>query len=439
MARRPEGHTDLPAVPGQAPRTFVDQLAQAWRTSPSTLWIGAGVVGLYQLVLWTGPLASRAELHSWGWLGVNLGVLVVLVARRRFPLATVALLTAVATGTEIITGAAGFAIPFVVAVYTLVTTASPVRIGAGLTACSAYCALLALVAPFPAANRVLPFVVITAAVVGTGFGSRSRRQTLERRDAALAARATEQLLAEQRDAARRQARIATELHDSVGHNLTAIIALTEGLQGLTGDPDLDEAIATVNSLARDGLNDTRRAVAAILPGDRAEPRPRPRGWDAIGDLLAGVRATGLAVALTETGRRPDDEALGVLVHTVVREALTNTMRHATGATRVVISLDHRPARTELTVSDDGRTAEAPLASSSAGSGQSPLVSSSAGPADPRPEDLAESPLASGSASGGHGLQGMSTAVAEAGGSVSAGPGPAGWVVRATLPHTSEEA
>ena len=34
------------------------------------------------------------------------------------------------------------------------------------------------------------------------------------------------------------------------------------------------------------------------------------GWDQLEDLLTTVRATGISAALTETGRRPRDTAVG---------------------------------------------------------------------------------------------------------------------------------
>ncbi|VEI18943.1 sensor histidine kinase [Actinomyces viscosus] len=162
----------------------------------------------------------------------------------------------------------------------------------------------------------------------------------------------------QRDAARYQARAAAELHDSVGHSLTAIIALSEGLHGAGGSPDVNEAIDLVNSLARDGLADTRSAVASLQSspdildyfGSGVVTASNPvvvtdaRGWDQLENLLTTVRATGISAALTETGLRPSstvaERAIGELVYIVVREALTNVMRHAEGATRVVVSLDH---------------------------------------------------------------------------------------------------
>jgi len=220
--------------------------------------------------------------------------------------------------------------------------------------------------------------------------------------------------------------VAAELHDSVGHSLTAIIALSEGLHGASGNPDVDEAIDLVNSLARDGLADTRSAVAslqsspAILDdvgsGTLADSRPMiasgAHGWDQLEDLLTTVRATGISTALTETGRRPSDtamgRALGELVYIVVREALTNVMRHAEGATRVVIALDHTGSATRITVSDDGQvTAQA------------------------------DSSQDSHEPSTGHGLTNLASVIRERGGAFDVGPsiapGAGGWVLRAVVP------
>ena len=220
----------------------------------------------------------------------------------------------------------------------------------------------------------------------------------------------------------------------MGHALTAIIALSEGMQGAGGSPQTDEAIDMMNALAREGLADTRRAVASLqtapgpspddaettdpLTGRVAESLQSPSGaagWDRLNDLLTTVRATGISAALTETGRRPLDasssQALGEVVYVVVREALTNVMRHAEGATRVVVSLDHDRAVTRVTVSDDGRATQPGSADGSPGSSQAPAA--------------------------GHGLANLAAAVGEHGGTLSAGPtadeGASGWVLRALVP------
>ena len=98
------------------------------------------------------------------------------------------------------------------------------------------------------------------------------------------------------------------------------------------------------------------------------------------------------------------QALGEVVYVVIREALTNVMRHAEGATRVVVSLDHDQSATRITVSDDGRGAP--------GSTQAPPTA-------------------------GHGLANLAATVGEHGGMLSAGPatdeGASGWVLHALVP------
>ena len=111
-----------------------------------------------------------------------------------------------------------------------------------------------------------------------------------------------------------------------------------------------------------------------------------------------MRATGLSATLTETGHRPESPATGALVYTVAREALTNAMRHADGASRVVLSLDHTVSATILTLTDDGR-----------------------------PALWEERPA-------GHGLANLTGLVHEHGGSLTAGPAPeGGWRVHAVIP------
>ena len=290
-------------------------------------------------------------------------------------------------------------------------------------------------AKWPQVSALSPGILILVLVLAVASISRSRREALEHGDAQLAAQSAEHRLVAQRDAARHQARVAAELHDSVGHALTAIIALSEGMQGAGGSPQTDEAIDMMNALAREGLADTRRAVASLqtAPGpspddaettdpltDRVSEGPQSpsgaAGWDRLDDLLTTVRATGISAALTETGRRPldavDSQALGEVVYVVVREALTNVMRHAEGATRVVVSLDHDQASTRITVSDDGRAAQPGHANGFPDSSQAP-------------------------AAAGHGLANMAAAVGGHGGTLSAGPttyeGASGWVVRALVP------
>jgi len=66
-------------IPARAPRTFLDQIAEAWRTRPAGAWIGAAASGFYQLLLWKLPMAGNAEVQTWHWAVANL----LLVPRHR--------------------------------------------------------------------------------------------------------------------------------------------------------------------------------------------------------------------------------------------------------------------------------------------------------------------------------------------------------------------
>ena len=364
----------------RVPRTRLDRIAEWYRASPMGTW---GVVIINALLQGAGIVLAFS-------LGFNVPMIkfvltavtgLSLIWRRRWPLMIVIVNNVALMIKMIKNDSAEFLLPLLVAVYTLIAIASIRQRLLGIAATMAFMFipyLASINGPLPGLMKErVPLsdfmqeagfliVVVTVASI-----TRSRRESLEHGDTQLASHAAEQQLVVQRDAARYQARVAAELHDSVGHSLTAIIALSEGLQGASGIPDVDEAIDLVNSLARDGLADTRNAVASLqsspallddygsgtVTSSRPEVVADVRGWDQLEDLLTTVRATGISAALTETGRRPRDtamgRALGELVYIVVREALTNVMRHAEGATRVVVSLDHTGSSTRITVSDDG--------------------------------------------------------------------------------------
>ena len=419
----------------RVPRTRLDRIAEWYRASPVGTWGVVVINALFQTAgigfafsLGTSTLALKCVLSVMTSLS--------LIWRRNWPLMIVISNNVALMMKMIKNNTPDFLLPLLVAVYTLIAIAS-VRdrlLGIAATVVFMFIPYLASFnGPLPGLMKErVPLsdfmqeagfliVVVTVASI-----TRSRRETLEHGDAQLASHAAEQQLVVQRDAARYQARVAADLHDSVGHSLTAIIALSEGLHGASGIPDVDEAIDLVNSLARDGLADTRNAVASLqsspallddygsgtVTSSRPEVVADVRGWDQLEDLLCTVRATGISAALTETGRRPSDtavgRALGELVYIVIREALTNVMRHAEGATRVVVSLDHTGSSTRVTVSDDGQVTV--HANSSQNSHEPPT---------------------------GHGLTNLASVIHERGGALEVGPsiapGSGGWVLRAVVP------
>lgn len=389
-----------------APRTFMDQVAGTWHTSSEPVWIGAGVIGLFQSFM-TYRLLDIKDAGSvlsvpW-WVTFTAISITSLLLRRRWPL-----VTAVTTGLVLLTAGlvlAGahsyYTFPMLMGIYALASRAGVFACCTGIGTAAA-CLIIpdALKGESKAGfvGGMIPSLFVLTAVVAVALTFRARRELLRHRDAELAARARQSQLTDQRDAARRQTRIAAELHDSVGHDLTAIIALSEGLRDTTGNAALEDAIETINTLAREGLADTRRAVNALHPASPADEflnATTTRTWDDLDPLLATARRTGLAVASTRTGTPPADPALAGLVFTIVREALTNVMRHAADATRVTVAIDHAPAATTITITDDGRAE---------------------GPGVP-----------------GHGLANLTRLVTSHGGTLTAGATADGWCLHAVLP------
>ncbi|MFG3488027.1 sensor histidine kinase [Streptomyces sp. NPDC094447] len=196
---------------------------------------------------------------------------------------------------------------------------------------------------------LLMLLALAAAAAGTG---------------ALLARAAPWLLgpgpADRLAAAERRAaaaesrnRLARELHDSVGHALSAVT-----LQAGAARRVLDGGDAADLAFVREALTaieeTTRRTVGeldwvlGVLRQDEdagAGAGPGP-GLDA---LEALVRGAGPTAALTVSGDlSPVPEALSRAAYRIVQEGLTNAARHA-GGEPVTVRLDARTEELEITV------------------------------------------------------------------------------------------
>jgi signal transduction histidine kinase len=127
-----------------------------------------------------------------------------------------------------------------------------------------------------------------------------------------------------------RAALGRELHDSVGHALTVVALQAGAARRLRATDPVAVAGArdAIERTARQALVELRRGFEA-LPGG-------------IDSLLDTVRAAGGDVTLTGPPPPPD---LAVVVHRVLQEALTNALRHASGAAVVVHLRDDGDAYT----------------------------------------------------------------------------------------------
>ena len=198
-------------------------------------------------------------------------------------------------------------------------------------------------------------------------------------------------------------RLAGELHDSLGHSLTAIVLHAAGAARVAAH---DVAAATtamtaVESAGRAALVQLENTIAAL----RAVDAPGAGGGgvgETLPDVVAEFRGLGLPVTVDRPAPELPDAVAGLVVR-VVREACANVVRHAArAATTVSVAVEARHCVV--------------------------LVRNEA-PPTPR------GPAVRGS---GHGLDLLRVAVDAVGGMLTAGPQPdGGFACRAVLPMPSD--
>lgn len=173
------------------------------------------------------------------------------------------------------------------------------------------------------------------------FRSWSQRRTLRREASELRGQAA---WLEQRT------NLARELHDVVGHHVTAMVVQAEAGQ-LSDDPAA--AMRTIADTGRTALGELDTLVTHLRDPDATVTVSAPPRLSDIDELLAApLRQFGLAV-LVQLDPAPGLDELGTLtVYRITQEALTNIARHA-GATAAWVELVRIGDRVRLRVSDDG--------------------------------------------------------------------------------------
>ncbi|MEV0697062.1 sensor histidine kinase [Saccharopolyspora sp. NPDC050389] len=187
-------------------------------------------------------------------------------------------------------------------------------------------------------------------------------------------------------------RIARDVHDVVGHNLS-LIAMKAAVANHLVDSHPEEgraALATIEWVSRSALADVRAVLGALRDSADASP---DSGFDG---LVENVRSAGVAVEFDESGLAEVPMAVRASAYRIAQEALTNVLRHAR-ATSCRLGLTAAAGVLTVSVVDDGKPPERP------------------GPP-------------------GQGLLGMRERVALHGGTIGIGPEPGGgFAVRARLP------
>jgi signal transduction histidine kinase len=193
-------------------------------------------------------------------------------------------------------------------------------------------------------------------------------------------------------------RIAREVHDVVAHSLSiTLLNLTVARHALQQDRDIDEALEALEDaerIGREAMADIRVAVGVLRTGP-ADPTPEPGVGD-IADLVEDFRRAGMTVHYDLDGvSQSVSAATGLGLYRIAQESLANVAKHAPAADADVrVRITDQLASVTVT-----NAASRPVVASMNGSG----------------------------------ISGMRQRAELLGGSLRAGPEPAGWLVEAQVP------
>lgn len=202
----------------------------------------------------------------------------------------------------------------------------------------------------------VPFALFMIGISATIVEATARREQtqallaeLEATNADLVAQATrirELSVSEER------ARMAREIHDSVGHHLTVInLQLQNARRFREREPEgAWEEVEGARGMALQALSEVRRAVRALKPLDVEGTT----GAHALAALARNFDGTGIDVSFEAHGaKRELPEAAELVLYRAMQEGLTNAAKHAR-ARRVRATLTFSEETVTLAVSDDGR-------------------------------------------------------------------------------------
>jgi signal transduction histidine kinase len=345
---------------------------------------------------------TRRSFDGWA-VALLIAAAGALAVRRRFPVATLA----VVFGATVVYFAFGYAngpiwLALIVAYFTAILRGH--RLAAAIVAVIGF-------GFFPWADQVLrdrpgptPAQLAGLAawllvLLGVAEAVRIRRE-----------RAIEAVRIKEEEALRRASeerlRIARELHDALGHQLS-LISVQSGV-ALHLNEELPEqarsSLVAIKEASKEALAELRSVLDILRQEGEQAPRSPTSTLARLQDLVSQSAAAGLDVRTVIDGEvRPLPFGVDVAAFRIVQEALTNVTRHA-GSAMATVHLSYGEQDLTVQVDDDGR----------GGNGTAPM-------------------------GGGTGIVGMRERVAALGGDLEAGPRPrGGFRVRARLPLDDEQ-
>jgi signal transduction histidine kinase len=375
------------------------------------------MAGVAIVALVTGIDVEAADRYRfrndtwWSW-AVTIAVCATLLGRRRWPLPTLAIGTALVLPLSIAhhrDSVAFFTI--VIALYSVAAYLPLRRAWRGIALMVAFnVTLIAVgVTTLSAAPRTGSLLLATAFSLGRII--RRARNHQERAAEAAIERAAEAIETADLAAANERVRLAQELHDVVAHSLS-VIAVQAGIGAHLVDREPVEAARALDAIrvtCGSAAAELVRLVDVLRQGGTADLSSAPTLGD-VGTLTEQIRAAGIPTSLMTNGDLASvPVGVSLAAYRIVQEALTNVVRHA-GRAEVTVTISVGEDHIDLNIDDNGRGNPA--------SGGDTATDTNA--------------------DGGHGLVGMAERAEMYGGRTRSGPRPGGgFRVESTLHYFAE--
>jgi signal transduction histidine kinase len=192
--------------------------------------------------------------------------------------------------------------------------------------------VMTLLGPEPEPAAIGAVLVVGGPVAAGRLVAHQRRQTalLEELTGRLV---QERATAERAAVAEERSRIARELHDVIGHQVTVIALQADAAAAaLAKAPERAATpIEAIRGSAAEALAEMRRVVGMLRAAEHEDLHPQP-GLTDVPALVEQSRAAGARVELTlRPPERPTHASVQLAAYRLVQEALTNAQRHAPGA------------------------------------------------------------------------------------------------------------
>jgi signal transduction histidine kinase len=306
--------------------------------------------------------SPRAPLNAVDWVLLVAGP-VALVARRRHPVAVlwVTLAATLPSGT-------GLAhVSFVVAFFVAATAGKRYAAWSALAFNFVWAIWLAPLAygyAIPSLNDIL---LLAGWVLALVIAAEATRIRAERVAATRASRQIEQ----RRHQSEERLRIARDLHDVIGHNISLInVQASMGLDLMDRQPEQARAaLSAIKSASKEALEELRTMLTTLRhDDDDVAPRSPAPGLDRLPELVELTRAAGLSVEVEVAGKAPPlPTAVQLAAYRIIQESLTNVARHA-GRARVTVRVTYDDADVHVQIDDDGTPRSGGAAPTGTGSG-----------------------------------------------------------------------